>query len=402
MKNITLFPTKKSCCGCTACESVCPKKAIIMMTDEDGFYYPHIDPEKCIDCGLCQKVCSYQNNLPEHSDKTVFAAVAQNTDISKSASGGLFSSFAISVLKEGGAVYGSAMIYENDHLTVKHIKVENENDLCLLKGSKYVHSNTQGIYPAVLEDLKNGKTVLFSGTPCQIAGLKGFLQKDYTNLYTIDLICHGVPSEKLFQHYISFEETKHKSNITAYRFRDKSQGWKLHGAMTLENGNTIYFEPEESSYYQMFLNSYTYRENCYSCPYASDHRPGDITIGDYWCIDLVHPELLLENGGQIDEHKGVSCMMVNNDKGRELVAIYGHGINCWQSTFEKAAKYNRQLTAPSVLKPERDIVLKLARNNYAELDKWYRKRLRSIRIKRAIRQSVPRPVKNIVKSIIGK
>lgn len=395
-----LFNSKKSCCGCTACESVCPKNAIIMLADEDGFYYPHIDPEKCIDCGLCQKVCSYQNNLPEHSDKAVFAAVAQNTDISTSASGGLFSSFAISVLKEGGLVYGSAMIYENGKLTVNHIKIENEKDLYLLKGSKYVHSNTQGIYPAVLEDLKSGKTVLFSGTPCQVAGLKGFLQKDYTNLYTIDLICHGVPSEKLFQQYISFEEEKHKSEITSFRFRDKSQGWKLHGAMILKNGNTVYFEPEESSYYQMFLNSYTYRENCYSCPYASDHRPADITIGDYWCVELVHPELMAENNGPIEHKKGVSCLMINNAKGQELLTKFGSGITRWESSYENAAKYNRQLSTPSELKPERDIVLEIARNNYAAVDKWYRKRLVPIKIKRAIRRAIPRSIKNIIKKFI--
>ena len=397
-ENVMILNFEKStCCGCTACESICPKQAITMQPDENGFTYPHVDTEKCINCSLCQKVCSYQNTLPPVSAKNVFAAISQNTDLSTSASGGLFATLAKSVLNDNGIVYGSAMLYENDKLHVRHIKATSIEQSNLLKGSKYVHSNMQGIFPDVLTELKLGKTVLFSGTPCQIAGLKGFLQKDYSNLYTIDIICHGVPSEQLFQQYIAYEENKHNLKIKDFRFRDKKQGWKLHGSMTFSTNETIYFEPEESSYYQLFLNSYTYRENCYSCPYASDHRPGDITIGDYWCIELVHPELLIENGGEINHEKGVSCMIINNDKGNELFSRYGSGIKHWKSSYENASKYNRQLTAPSHLKEERNIVLELARNNYKSLDIWYRKRLIPIKIRRKIRASVPNPIKNFIK-----
>ena len=294
------------------------------------------------------------------------------------------------------------MLYENDQLTVKHIRVDHEKDLHLLKGSKYVHSNMLAVYPQVLADLKNGCQVLFSGTPCQVAGLKGFLQKDYENLYTIDLICHGVPSQQLFSQYIAFEESKHKSKITTFKFRDKKQGWKLHGSMVLENGETVYFDPEESSYYQLFLNSYTYRENCYSCPYASDHRPGDVTIGDYWCVELVHPELMAENGGPIEHEKGVSCLIANNEKGQAILAEFGNGIKCWRSSYENASKYNRQLTSSSEMKDERAIVLALAREDYHNLDNWYRKRLIPIKIKRRVRRAVPRQVKDFIKKLLGK
>ena len=399
---MNLFDTKKSCCGCTSCESICPKLAITMQPDENGFIYPHIDYTKCVQCNLCQKVCSYQNNLPAISDKNVFVAVSQNTDLSTSASGGLFASIAQSVLNTNGIVYGSAMLYEDEQLHVRHIKVTSTEQLNLLKGSKYVHSNTQGIFSDVLTELKSGKTVLFSGTPCQVAGLKGYLRKDYSNLYTIDIICHGVPSEQLFQQYIAFEENKYNSKITAFRFRDKKQGWKLHGSMTFDTNETIYFKPENSSYYQLFLNSCTYRENCYSCPYASEHRPGDITIGDYWCIELVHPELIVENGGEIDHEKGVSCMIINNDKGSELLSKYGSGIKCWESSYENASKYNRQLTAPSQLKEERDLVLELARNGYKPLDRWYKKRLIPIKIRRKVRASIPRFIKTTIKKLLDK
>lgn len=373
-----------------------------MQPDENGFIYPHINSEKCVHCNLCQTVCSYQKQEPICSERKVYAAVSYNTDISESASGGLFASFAKSVLVEGGVVYGSAMQYYNDQLHIRHIKVTNETNLYLLKGSKYVHSNMDNIYPDVKSELKKGTIVLFSGTPCQIAGLKSYLQKDYPNLFTIDIICHGVPSEQLFQQYIAYKEDEYHTKIVSFRFRDKKQGWQLHGAMTFENGQTIYFEPEKSSYYQMFLNSYTYRENCYSCPYASDRRPGDITIGDYWCIDIMHPELLIENGGEIDLEKGVSCMIINNNKGKLLLTNYGSGIKRWNSTYENASMYNRQLTAPSRLTEERSTVLKLAQDDYSQLEHWYQRRLIPIKINRFIRSIIPRPVKEILKKLLRK
>jgi coenzyme F420-reducing hydrogenase beta subunit len=257
-------------------------------------------------------------------------------------------------------------------------------------------------YLDVRRRLELGQVVLFSGTPCQAAGLRGFLRKDYENLFVIDIICHGVPSGKLFRDYIAYEESERGGKITSFRFRDKSQGWRLHGAMTLDNRETVYFEPEDSSYYQMFLNSYTYRENCYACPYACDHRPGDITIGDYWCVELVHPELLSENGGPLDHESGTSCLIINNENGRRLLEEYGAGITRWPSLYEKAAKYNRQLTAPSARKAEREKVLTLSRQGYKNVEKWYRSRLRVIRLKRSIRAAVPRCVKDVIKSLLGR
>ena len=397
-----IHPKKNDCCGCTACAAICPKDAIEMRPDEDGFVYPVVDESKCVHCGLCQKVCAYGNEQTAVSEKDVYVAVSRCSDVRESASGGLFAAFAEAVIRQGGAVYGCSMESENGILTPRHICVTERADLIRLKGSKYVQSELGGTYSDVRARLEAGQLVLFSGTPCQVAGLRGYLRKGYDHLFTVDIICHGVPSAKLFQDYIAFEERKRGASVTAFRFRDKSQGWKLHGAMTLDNGSTVYFEPEESSYYQMFLNSYTYRENCYQCPYASDHRPGDVTIGDYWCVELVHPELLKENGGALDHEVGVSCMIVNNEKGQRFVELVGDRIAKWASTYENASKYNRQLTAPSVLKPERDIVLSLCRNDYAEADKWYHRRLRSIKIKRAIRAAVPRPVKNLIKKILRK
>ena len=373
-----------------------------MIPDEDGFSYPVVDGGKCVECGLCEKVCVFQNGNTPESAKEVWAAVSGDTDVSQSASGGMFASFAQAVIADGGAVYGCAMEYENEKLWPRHICVTEQVDLIRLKGSKYVQSDMGDTYPDIRRRLEEGQTVLFSGTPCQVAGLRGYLRRDYDNLYTLDLICHGIPSGKLFRDYISFEEKKRGAKITGFRFRDKSAGWKLHGAMTLENGQTVHFEPEESSYYQMFLNSYTYRENCYHCPYASDRRPGDITIGDFWCIELVHPELLVENGGSLEHEKGASCLIVNNEKGRDLLARFGGGIRRWPSTYEQASKYNRQLVVPAAKKPEREEVLALSREGYEKVEKWYQHRLRPIKMRRVVRAAVPRPIKNVIKKVLGR
>ncbi len=396
--------TKTTCCGCGGCAAICPKGAITMTPDGDGFLYPLIDERKCVQCGLCEQVCAYRNHTTPVSEKEVYAAASGDTNVRESASGGLFASIAQAVLSDGGAVYGCAMEYESGQLFPRHICVTEPSELIRLKGSKYVQSDLGNTYPEIRRRLESGQTVLFSGTPCQAAGLRGFLRKEYENLFILDIICHGVPSTQMFQDYLRFEEQKRKKKIVAFKFRDKSEGWKLHGKMTVEDDQgqrtEAFFEPEESSYYQMFLNSYTYRENCYTCPYACDHRPGDITIGDYWCIDLVHPEMLVQNGGVFDEQKGVSCLIINNSQGKKLMSAYGAGIEKRKSTFEEAARYNGQLTHASVRKPEREIVLQKYALGYAKADQWYRRKRIPIKVKRTIRGLIPRKVKEILKKML--
>ena len=402
MNKIVLFDNKKDCCACSACVNICPKSAIEFIDDEYGFKYPQINEDTCIRCGLCKKVCNYQANEIKTSKKETYAAVSMDTDVKESASGGLFATLAQSILNNNGVVFGSAMIYENSKLHIRHIKVDKLEDLIKLKGSKYVQSDMGNIYSQIKELLINNKLILFSGTPCQVAGLKGYLQKEYDNLYTVEIICHGVPSEKFFQTYINYIENKFKIKINEFKFRDKHDGWKLYGKIKYDD-KEVFFEPEESSYYQMFLNSYTYRENCYSCPYASDNRQGDITIGDYWCIDLIHPEYLVENGGQLDENKGISCLIINNDKGNELIDKYGKNINKYISTYEQASTYNAQLTRPSLLKEERNIVLNMyLEKGYNEIETWYQKRLSKIKRNRYIRSLIPKSVKKLIRVLIFK
>ena len=405
MSQVQLFEQKSDCSACSACFAACPKQAIRMEPDENGFLYPQIDEARCVGCGLCERVCAYQHGPKRASEKETYAAAAQDADLQQSASGGLFASLAQAVLAQGGVVVGCAMEQEEGQLIARHVMVTAPQDLPRLKGSKYVQSEIGTIYRDVQEQLNAGKTVLFSGTPCQAAGLRGFLRKAYDNLFVVDIVCHGVPSLQFFRDYLRLTEEKYGGRIVDFRFRDKSAGWKLHGCMSIETADghakSVCFEPEESSYYQMFLNSYTYRENCYSCPYAGENRPGDVTIGDYWCIDLVHPEVLAQQGGKFDEQRGVSCLIVNNARGRELLARFGQGIAREPSSYEQAAKYNAQLTRPSAMKEERAQVLALYRDGgYAQVEKWYQKRLRKIRFVRGLRAAVPRWAKDGIKSLL--
>lgn len=401
MKNIISEKNETNCCGCGACCKSCPRHAISMEEDENGFVYPRIDETKCTECGRCLKVCSFEKK--GKSWKETYAVQVKGINLAESASGGIFTGLAQEVLKRKGVVYGCAMLYENQNLAVRHIGIDKIEELCKLKGSKYVQSDLENVYVEIKEQLENNKTVLFSGTPCQIAGLKGYLQKTYINLYTIEIICHGVPSAKLFRNYLRYIESQIKKKIIGFHFRDKSSGWKLYGKMILENGDgsqeEIYFEPEESSYYQMFLNGYTYRKSCYYCPFASEYRQGDITIGDYWCIELVHPEYLTKFGGKLEEEKGISCLMINNEQGRDMIEKYGKNITKYESSYQQAAKYNAQLMHPSELKRQREKVINLQKQNYECVERWYQKRRNRIRLERKVRSMIPKRIKIWVRKI---
>lgn len=412
-EKIILFNKVMDCCGCGSCVNACPQRAIQTIEDKYGYVYPQINYDLCISCGLCKRVCRFQIDkflsISKESEKTcrhkeTYVAVSSSTDLSKSASGGLFAAFAKKIIENGGWVFGCALIYEDGRLNPKHIGISSLDELPKLLGSKYVQSDLGESYQQIKALLNEGTLVLFSGTPCQVAGLYGFLQKNYENLYTIDIICHGVPSVHLFHDYLSYVEKKIGRIIIDFRFRDKTKGWQLYGKMVCvdQNGNynEISFEPEKSSYYQMFLDSYTYRKNCYECPYAcKEKRPGDITIGDFWCVELVHPELIFGVDGQLDCQKGVSCLIINNEQGRRLLQFYGKGIRIWNSDYEKAAKYNGQLTHPSALKEEREVFLKKYQKGYAAVARWYKRRLVPIVIKRRIRQMIPRKLKEVIKNM---
>ena len=283
-----------------------------MRADSEGFDYPVINHETCTECGLCVRICPISNhwNNPATFDfPQVFAAYHQSERVrSKSASGGIFPALAQSVLEDKGMVFGAAF---DEHFRLSHIGVETETELGPLIGSKYVQSRIGAAFKEVKNVLKRNKPVLFTGTPCQIVGLYNFLQRDDDHLFTCDLICHGVPSPKVFQKYIGYLEESHNSKVIQYKFRSKYFGWHSYGIqITFANGKIINTTNQQDPYTIGFLDNLFLRPICSICPYTSLHRHADITIGDFWGIEKYMPEL--------NDNKGVSAILVNTAKGSRL------------------------------------------------------------------------------------
>ena len=305
------------CTGCGACESVCPLKCITMKIDKQGFIIPVINVEICIKCGKCKRVCPVNNIQTNNFIKSKIQAYSftnnNNKVLKESSSGGAFSAIAEKIIDVDGIVYGAA--YDKE-FNVAHIGVENKEDLFNIRGSKYVESNTNGIYVKIKAQLEQGKTVLFTGTPCQIAGLYASLENNtYENLYTIDILCHGVPSTTLFKEYIETLQKKY-GKIISYTFRDKTKwGWGNWGSFTYINSKNClrkkYFVVANDYFYSLFFKECIFRESCYECKYAKIPRIGDVTIGDCWGIENIDSQADLENG--------VSLILINNEKGKKLI-----------------------------------------------------------------------------------
>lgn len=384
MKNkekIVLFDDIQNCCGCGGCKNICSQDAITMNENEYGFLYPNIDYSKCINCGMCKRYCAYQGNIAGESTEQALVSVTKNRELLiKSASGGVFATLAEKILLEGGVVCGCAYEQKDGILNPIHIAIDNVNSLYKLQGSKYVQSDTSGIFSVVKKYLKGNNKVLFSGTPCQVAELKHYLENvDCSNLYCIDIICHGVPSAKMFREYLKQLKEKISNDIIDFKFRDKKRAHGFYSSVTYKLNNTVkkkYIPAGLSSYYSLFLKSVTDRENCYSCPYANNSRVGDITIGDYWGIEKQHSDYLVSNGGDLDISNGVSCILVNNEKGKKLIDIYGNELFSKDSSFEKVSVQNEQLSSPSKKSDNRNKVMDMFKDQgYKAIDDWYDKNL---------------------------
>lgn len=347
-----LFRENRDCCGCGACAAVCPAGAIAMRPDADGFSYPVIDGSLCMACGLCREACGFQDSgLWGRKPLETWAAVNKQNDILlDSASGGAFGALAYLVLERGGRVFGCA--YGGD-LMPRHEGIDRKENLKKLMGSKYVQSDTGTTFRQVRAGLKEGRWVLYVGTPCQIAGLRAFLKEDPPRLVTADLVCYGVPSPLLFK--ASAEEMGRRLGgpVRDVRFRDKAAGWEALTAKVLfgsegEEGEDL--APASSYlYYRLFLKGETQRESCLSCPFASELRAGDFTIGDYWGVEKAHPE--------VPREKGVSVILANTGKAASLMEKLAARMVLISSDFESARAENGQLVRPFEPSPNREAVL---------------------------------------------
>lgn len=353
---------KHDCCGCRACEQACPKQAIVMEADSEGFLYPRIDADKCVNCGLCNKVCPIEAGDSSTSHPLeVLAAQYQNEDILKnSSSGGIFSLIAMYVLEKGGIVYGAA--FDNE-MYLRHVRITDKERLAALRGSKYVQSDIGDAYTQARDDLKNGLLVYFTGTPCQIQGLKLFLRKDYDNLLTTDLVCHGTPSYKIFANTMRHIEEREHGRIFRYLFRDKQVGgWSCSSSSAFrrfKDGKPIYLihSNDMQAYYNAFIGCNMMRYACYRCPFANIHRPGDITLADCWGIDKILPDFP-------NMKNGVSTVSINTTKGKDVWnAVNAQAVSRTISEADAVAN-NANLHHASPLPEGRAACYDLAFNDY--------------------------------------
>ncbi len=378
--DIVLFNNKKECCGCGTCSQICPKNAIIMCENDEGFVYPSIDKSKCIKCGLCQRKCPLRSEFKCNEKRDVYIGATEDNDIiNKSASGGIFSTIAKRFILNGGVVSGCTMKYDDKKFIIEHILIEDINCLEQIQGSKYVQSNIQKMFPIIKEYLTRGKKVLFSGTSCQIAALYSYLKEsDISLLYTIDIICHGNPSQKMFNDYIKYIEKKNNIEIIDFNFRNKEITWKHCGNIVYRDKNGILknrcFIPQISSYYKLFLDTHIYRDSCYDCHFANKNRISDITLGDFWGVEKEHPEVLIENGGKLNKQKGISFVCVNSEKGTKLLKDVVDEVILINSNYSKAAKHNHQLIKPiNETKTRKKVLSYYKKYGYKGVDRVYKR-----------------------------
>lgn len=315
METLNDVVKNRKCTGCGACFNVCPTKAISMVKNSEGFSEPKIDNEKCIHCGLCDQVCPILNGTSRESQypiPKVYAGWNKDEKVRlKSSSGGVFSVLAEYFLKKKGFVCGAAFDEKNK---LRHIIISSKKDLTKLRGSKYVQSEIGGVFREIRNLLEEDKSVLFSGTPCQTAGLKNFLKKEYEKLLVVDIVCHGTPSPVVFEKYLKEIERKNNKKITKINFRDKSTGWKSYSFTLSDEKEDILKEKfSENIFFEGFLKNLYLNKICTSCPYSQFPKCSDITLGDYWGIEGYDQKL--------DDPKGVSVIILNNDKGTEYLSL---------------------------------------------------------------------------------
>lgn len=321
----------QECTGCYACCNVCPAKCIDMLADREGFFYPRADAARCINCGFCQSVCPVMQKTEPANTLCAYAAYNKNDAVrSESSSGGLFSLIAEVILQKGGVVFGAGF---DSRFQVKHGCIETVEELNRFRGSKYVQSRIGGTFQQAKAFLEQGRWVLFSGTPCQIAGLKSYLKKDYARLYCQDIVCHGVPSPGVWQKYLDYRRARAGSVISEINFRKKTPGWTRYSvSFTFKNRTEYICGHQEDPMMKVFLSNLCLRPSCYHCKFKGENRLSDITLADFWGIRNILPGM--------DDDKGISLVLIHSRKGRELFESIKNNIAYQPVEISAALKNN--------------------------------------------------------------
>lgn len=345
--------SKQECCGCNACGDICPTKAISFPTDNEGFWYPKIDYDKCINCELCTRTCPVINvdKLKKNDFAEPLCYAAENKDLEvvfDSTSGGLFSVFANKFFREGGYVGGA--VYSDDYMSVKQVLTNNKADLPKLRSSKYLQSDLTGFYSQVKEQLDKGEKVVVCGCPCQMAGLRAFLRKDYANLLILDFVCLGINSPKIHQAYLMSYEERYGSPVVYAKAKSKEYGWRnLTFKAVLADGNVKYEKRTENLFTQGFIGTGVYmRPSCYDCKFRGFPRIADISLADFWGIENYDPFL--------DKNLGTSLVLINSEKGKQWFAQIKTRLNYIKLHYQDALEGNPALLASRKLNPSIDRV----------------------------------------------
>ena len=375
---------KNKCCGCHACYNVCPVNAIEMIEDEKGFKYPKVDKDKCIKCGMCEKVCPIINNKRIENEPLAYACYNNDGSIrEESTSGGIFTLLAEKIIEKNGAVFGAMF---DEEFNVKHGYVENINELSKFRGSKYVQSSIGDMYKKAKDFLDEDRYVLFTGTPCQIEGLKSYLRKEYDKLYTQDIICHGVPSPLVWKKYREYRKEKDEGNLENISFRNKDNGWKNY-FIKFKYETKEYKKTQSEDYFlRLFLSNVILRDSCYNCSFKKLNRASDITLADFWGIQNVDSSM--------DDDKGTSLVIVNSAKGKELFEKISNKITKKEQKLEEAIKYNPSMISSVKMANTREDFFKNVEN--FDFDKDINKYIPKVSLFRKILSKLKRVVKKII------